>query len=74
MDHVGWPTAHVAGHSYGALVALGLALDTPERASSIALLEPAARGISSAAQVVAALQPVVAAYRAGDKAGPSTGS
>jgi pimeloyl-ACP methyl ester carboxylesterase len=73
MDHVGWPTAHVAGHSYGALVALGLASDAPERASSIALLEPAARGISSAAQVVAALQPVFAAYRAGDKAGAMDG-
>ena len=31
MDHVGWPTAHVVGHSYGALVALQLAIDTPER-------------------------------------------
>ncbi len=67
MDHIEWPIAHVAGHSYGALVALALALDHPSRVRSISLLEPAARGISSSKQVVAALQPIIAAYRAGDK-------
>jgi pimeloyl-ACP methyl ester carboxylesterase len=69
MDHVGWPRAHIVGHSYGALVALQLAMDAPERVGSIALLEPAARGVSSSAQVVAALEPVVATYRSGDTAG-----
>ena len=48
MDHVGWSTAHIVGHSYGALVALQLALDAPGRVGSIALLEPAARGKSRA--------------------------
>ena len=33
------------------------------------LLEPAARGISSAEQVVAALQPIIAAYKSGDTSG-----
>ncbi len=66
MDHVGWPTAHFVGHSYGALVALQLAIDSPARVRSIAVLEPAARGISSSPQVVAALQPVLAAYKSGD--------
>jgi pimeloyl-ACP methyl ester carboxylesterase len=69
MDHVGWHQAHIVGHSYGALVALQLAMDAPERVGSVALLEPAARGISSSEQVVAALQPVIAAYRSGDNAG-----
>ena len=69
MDHVGWPTAHVVGHSYGALVALQLAIDAPARVRSVALLEPAARGISSSEQIAAALQPVFAAYTAGDKSG-----
>jgi pimeloyl-ACP methyl ester carboxylesterase len=69
MDHVGWRTAHIAGHSYGALVALQLAIDAPERVRSVALLEPAARGISSSEQVAAALAPVIATYRSGDKAG-----
>jgi pimeloyl-ACP methyl ester carboxylesterase len=55
MDRVGWQVAHVAGHSYGALVALGLALDNPGRVRTLVLLEPAARGISSNAQVVTAL-------------------
>jgi pimeloyl-ACP methyl ester carboxylesterase len=73
MDHIGWRTAHVVGHSYGALVALQLALDAPARVGSLALLEPAARGVSSSAQVVAALQPVIAAYRAGDTVGAVDG-
>ena len=68
MNHVGWSTAHIVGHSYGALVALQMAMDSPERVGSVALLEPAARGISSSEQVAAALQPVIAAYKAGDKA------
>jgi pimeloyl-ACP methyl ester carboxylesterase len=69
MDHLGWPRAHIVGHSYGALVALQLATDAPERVGSVALLEPAARGISSSEQVAAALKPIVAAYRSGDTAG-----
>jgi pimeloyl-ACP methyl ester carboxylesterase len=69
MDHVAWQAAHVAGHSYGALVALQLARDAPERVGSLAVLEPAVRAISSSTRekVVAALQPVVASYRSGDK-------
>jgi pimeloyl-ACP methyl ester carboxylesterase len=67
MDHIGWPTAHIVGHSYGALIALQVAMDTPDRVASVALLEPAARGISSSEQVAAALQPVITAYRSGDK-------
>jgi pimeloyl-ACP methyl ester carboxylesterase len=73
MDHVGWQAAHIVGHSYGALVALQLAIDAPERVRSVALLEPAARGISSSEQIAAALAPVVAAYRSGDKAGALDG-
>jgi pimeloyl-ACP methyl ester carboxylesterase len=68
LDHVGWPAAHIVGHSYGALVALQLALDAPGRVATISLFEPAARGISSSAAVAAALQPVIAAYRSGDTA------
>jgi pimeloyl-ACP methyl ester carboxylesterase len=68
MDHVGWRTAHVVGHSYGALVALQLAIDAPGRVGSVVLVEPAARGVSSSEQITAALAPVIAAYRSGDKA------
>ena len=69
MEHVGWPSAHIVGHSYGCLVALQLAMDTPDRVASVALLEPAARGIPSSDKVVAALRPVFASYRSGDTAG-----
>jgi pimeloyl-ACP methyl ester carboxylesterase len=68
LDHIGWPVAHLVGHSYGALIALQLAADAPGRVATLSLLEPAARGISSAATVAAAIQPVVAAYRSGDTA------
>ncbi len=67
IEHVGWPTAHVVGHSYGALVGLELAKEWPARVRSVSLLEPAARGVSSSERVVAALQPVIAAYRGGDR-------
>jgi pimeloyl-ACP methyl ester carboxylesterase len=73
MDHVGWRTAHIVGHSYGALVALQLAIDAPGRVRSVALLEPAARGISRSERVAAALAPVIGAYRSGDKAGAVDG-
>src|SRR5262245_17131098 len=58
IEHVGWPAAHVVGHSYGALVALEVAKEWPARVRSVSLLEPAARGVSSSERVVAALQPV----------------
>jgi pimeloyl-ACP methyl ester carboxylesterase len=73
MDHVGWPTAHVVGHSYGALVAIQLAMCAPERVGSIALLEPAARGVSTSEQIAAALRPVIAAYQSGDRSGAVDG-
>jgi pimeloyl-ACP methyl ester carboxylesterase len=73
MDHVGWPSAHIVGHSYGALVALDAAANSPGRVASVVLLEPAIRDIASSAAVAAALQPVVAAYRSGDTAGAVDG-
>jgi len=40
LRHLGVERAHVVGHSYGGLVALQLALDTPGVVHSLALLEP----------------------------------
>jgi pimeloyl-ACP methyl ester carboxylesterase len=40
LHHLGVQRAHVVGHSYGGCVALQLALDDPEVAHSLALLEP----------------------------------
>jgi pimeloyl-ACP methyl ester carboxylesterase len=38
MDAAGWDDAHVVGHSLGGLVGLELALTTPDRVRSLALL------------------------------------
>ena len=40
LHHLGLPRAHVAGHSYGAAIAMQWALDVPEEVHSLALLEP----------------------------------
>ena len=44
LDAVGVGAAHLAGHSMGAAVALRFALDHPERAASLALIDAAALG------------------------------
>jgi pimeloyl-ACP methyl ester carboxylesterase len=73
MRHVGWPTAHVVGHSYGALVAIEMAMAMPAEVDSVALLEPAARGLSDAEKIAAALGPVAEAYASGDREGAVDG-
>jgi pimeloyl-ACP methyl ester carboxylesterase len=40
LDHLGIASAHVAGHSFGASVALQTAIDAPGRVRKLALLEP----------------------------------
>jgi pimeloyl-ACP methyl ester carboxylesterase len=40
LHFLGVQRAHVVGHTYGGIVALQLALDTPGVAHSLALLEP----------------------------------
>jgi pimeloyl-ACP methyl ester carboxylesterase len=40
LRHLGVERAHVVGHSYGGIVALQLALDTPSVVHSLAVLEP----------------------------------
>jgi pimeloyl-ACP methyl ester carboxylesterase len=44
MDHAGWASAHVVGHSLGGLIALQVALDAKPRVRSLALLCTFARG------------------------------
>jgi pimeloyl-ACP methyl ester carboxylesterase len=41
LDYLNVDRAHVVGHSYGGCVAIQLALETPDVAHSLALLEPA---------------------------------
>jgi len=40
LEHLGIPRAHIAGHSYGAAIAIQWALDAPTAIQSLALLEP----------------------------------
>jgi pimeloyl-ACP methyl ester carboxylesterase len=40
LQHLGIPRAHVAGHSYGAAIAIQWAFDAPTAIQSLALLEP----------------------------------
>lgn len=70
LHHLDIPRAHVAGHSYGAVTALQMAIDAPEQIQSLALLEPlildAIPSGPSFGEGVAAIQGL---YEGGDKAG-----
>jgi pimeloyl-ACP methyl ester carboxylesterase len=65
--------AHVVGHSYGACVALQLAVDTPRAVSSLALFEPLLLAVPSATQFFEAVGPIVKKYMAGDRMGAVDG-
>lgn len=44
MDHLGWASAHLVGHSMGGVIAQQVALDAPKRIRSLSLLCTFARG------------------------------
>jgi pimeloyl-ACP methyl ester carboxylesterase len=72
MRHLGIPRAHLVGHSSGGNIVLQLALEAPELAQSVTLMEPALPvsnlGPDRLLSLRAAMAPVFEAYRAGDKA------
>jgi pimeloyl-ACP methyl ester carboxylesterase len=73
LDHLGIADAHVAGHSSGAVVALELGVRHPDRALSLALLEPALLSGPAGAAFMEVMAPLVASYEAGDPAGAVDG-
>lgn len=69
LRKLGIDRAHVAGHSFGALVALLLAHDEPNLVHSLVLAEPPLNAVPSAAAFGEAVTPVFQAYESGDRAG-----
>jgi pimeloyl-ACP methyl ester carboxylesterase len=68
LDRLGIAKAHVAGHSYGGLTALRLALDSPAHVHTLMLLEPPMLATSfGRAFFEGPLAPVMAAFQSGDK-------
>jgi pimeloyl-ACP methyl ester carboxylesterase len=67
LDKLGVTQAHVVGHSYGASVALQLAVDAPRAVASLALFEPVWFTVPSAPQALEALGPIMEKYLAGDR-------
>lgn len=68
MHHLGYPRAHVVGHSSGGVIGIELALRSPEAVATLSLLEPSLRVPGSAKLAVDVMQPAFAAYLAGDRA------
>jgi pimeloyl-ACP methyl ester carboxylesterase len=68
LRHLGVKRAHVVGHSYGGIVALQLALDTPGVVHSLALLEPGLMVGASAQGYRESLARGVERYREADAA------
>jgi len=74
LQALGVGPAHVAGQSYGGVIAMQLAADQPRAVRSLALMEPAAMLLVPSAQAfLDALAPVIGAYQRGDKAGAVRG-
>jgi pimeloyl-ACP methyl ester carboxylesterase len=72
MRHLGIERAHIVGHSSSAMIALQLALDSPDAVHTLALMEPArpAPETEEQAQFVRDfVAPAMQRYRTGDKAG-----
>jgi pimeloyl-ACP methyl ester carboxylesterase len=71
---LGVEPAYVAGHSYGGVIALQLAVDSPGAVRSLALLEPSPLFlVPSGGAFMEGVAPVIDAYQKGDKRGAVVG-
>ena len=69
LERLGVDRAHVVGHSSGGAIALEVASRHPTRVSSLALLEPALMMLSSGADFIDLVTPLVGRYEDGDAEG-----
>lgn len=69
LDHVGVSSAHVVGHSSGAVYALEVGARHPARVRSLALLEPALLTGPAGAVFMEVMTGLMSRYNAGDDAG-----
>ena len=67
LQHLGVTRAHVAGHSYGAVIGLQLALQSPEMVHTLVLLEPPILTGAQAADATASLKSFEDIYNSGKK-------
>jgi len=67
LDRLGLRRIHVAGHSTGALIALQLVIDDPDRVRTLALLEPPLASAPSAGAFFERAGPALAAYESGNR-------
>jgi 3-oxoadipate enol-lactonase len=65
LEHLGVKSAHVAGHSSGAAVALQMAVDRPAMVGSLGLLEPTLLSVPAADGFFTGAKPAFDAYGAG---------
>lgn len=76
LDQLGVRRAHIAGHSYGGLIALQVAQDRPDLVGSLALMEPALRvrsGGPASQDLTKRMAVGFQKYREGDRAGAVDG-
>jgi pimeloyl-ACP methyl ester carboxylesterase len=73
LGALGVAKAHVVGHSYGAAIAVQLALDAPEAVQTLALFELAMYSVPSVQQIADAFEPLLEQYMSGDRVGAGRG-
>ena len=69
LRQLGVRRTHIVGHSYGAAIALQLALDASDLVHSLVLLEPPLLMVPSGQELLEAMAPSIERYESGDGVG-----